>query len=69
MTQRGQLGEVVTQIREHKPCDRLIELAKVTEVTADEWRKTAGKKTAASATGSKKKTTKKKTTARSSKRK
>lgn len=69
MTQRGQLGEVVTQIREHKTCDRLIELAKVTEVTADEWRKTTGKKTAVIETGAKKKTTKKKTTARSSKRK
>ena len=59
MAQRGQLSEVVTQIREHKTCDRLIELAKVTEVPADEWRKASGKKTAASTTGSKKKTRKK----------
>ncbi|MHC4446337.1 MAG: trigger factor [Planctomycetota bacterium] len=70
MAQRGQLSEVVTQIREHKTCDRLIELAKVTEIPADEWRKAAGKKSAASTTGSKKKT-KKKTTKKtpSSKRK
>ncbi len=38
MTQSGQLAEVLTHLREHRVCDRLIEQAKVTEVSEAEWR-------------------------------
>ncbi|MCP3902511.1 MAG: trigger factor [Planctomycetes bacterium] len=65
LLQSGAIGQIATQVREHKTADRIIERAETTEITADEWNamaeeKAAGKSTDAGAAASKKKTTKKK---------
>ena len=73
LTKSGAINEVASQILDHKASDRIVDMAKVTEVPADEWNaeaqnkaaakktgKKAGKKTA-KASGDKKKTTKKTT--------
>lgn len=59
----GKLQQVAMQIREHKAADRIIDQAKIEEITAEEWNKLvnelpkSGAKGASA--GSKKKTTKK----------
>ncbi len=55
MTQSGQLAEVMTQLREHRASDRVVQQAKVREVSEAEWRKNITKPAAET---SKKKTKK-----------
>ena len=66
LQQSGRLNEVATQIREHKALDKVIETAKVTEISAEDWRKEMAAKSGGT---TKKKTTKKKTSTASSKKK
>ncbi len=61
MTQSGQLAEVMTQLREHRASDRVVQQAKVREVSEAEWRKNITKPAAET---SKKKKTKKPATAK-----
>ncbi|MCA9290035.1 MAG: trigger factor [Phycisphaerales bacterium] len=73
LAKAGRLGELASQIREHKAVDRVVEKADITDVSAEEWnaefaaKQEAGdgagakKKPSAKKTGSKKTTTKKKT--------
>jgi trigger factor len=78
LLQSGGIGFIAQQIREHKAADRVIDQAKVVEVSAEEWnelvfaQRAEQKGTAAgakSATGSKKKTTKKTTKKKTTKKK
>ena len=60
LAKTGAINEVAAQILEHKAADRIVDMAKVTEVPADEWNTEAQAKAAAK-TGKKtaKKTAKK----------
>ncbi len=60
LVQAGRLGQIATQIREHKAADRVIDIASVEEIPADEWNKIAAAKRK---TAREKQTSKKKTTA------
>lgn len=64
MARNGQLQQLYVQIREEKAIEKILEQAKVTEISADEWEKKQGgdDKPKAEAKTTKKKTTKKKTT-------
>jgi len=66
LLQSGAMGQIATQVREHKTADRVIERAKTTDITAEEWNDLVDAKTNArdgsGAAASKKKTTKKKKT-------
>ncbi len=54
LVQSGQINEVTTQIRENKALDRMAQHAKVTEISAEEWRKLMSEKTASSGRTTKK---------------
>lgn len=81
LAQAGRLSVVAGQIRDHKALDRVIEKAKLTEISAPEWRQflaaksgeaagaAATKKKTAKKTGAKKAPTKKKTSKKSTSKK
>ncbi|MHC5113672.1 MAG: trigger factor [Planctomycetota bacterium] len=70
LLQSGAMGQIATQVREHKTADRIIERAKTTDITAEDWNALVEQKTVArggGAAATKKKTTKKKTTTKKKK--
>jgi FKBP-type peptidyl-prolyl cis-trans isomerase (trigger factor) len=65
LVQSGAIGQIATQLREHKTADRVIDSATVEEIPLEEWNKLASERQAkvgGKKTPSKKKTTKKTTT-------
>ena len=62
LTQSDRLNQIAIQIREHKTADRLIQQAKVTEITADQWREIVEAKTGGDASSKPQKKKKKKKT-------
>jgi trigger factor len=70
LVQQNMLPQIASQLREHKTADRVIDKAKVEEISAEEWNKlveadqaskSGSKKTTKKKSTTKKKTTKKKT--------
>jgi len=69
LLQSGGINQIASQIREHKAADRVIDKAKVTEVTSERWDELVKERRGESgATGTTTKTTKKTATAASSKK-